>query len=127
MYALLLVHTFLSIRCFSQIIDPHDRQQQAVDLLLVVSYFALAQWQSGIPFLSAWVVLFAFATLKYALLVGRSSHTRLLRRKLVADIGGLGLGMFTMFSGSLPLMFAVFAAASVYYLVLNPLYVLDTV
>lgn len=138
LYALLLVHTFLSVRCFSAIIDPTDKTQLAVDLLLILSYLALGLSIKAWEFLVWWVVLFLFATLKYALLVGRLHHPNLLRRKLVADVSGAGLGVFTLnswslFIGFIPGLFfmtewlvvGLFVIGSLYYFFVRPLYVPD--
>lgn len=135
MYVLLLIHTFFSVQCFSKLIDPKDKQQIAIDALLVLAYFitGTSLWSST-WFWHAWLILFLFATLKYILLVGRLSQPRLLRRKLMADLGGVMLFFIHVFSVTyLParnvflmnLPWLLFAIASGYYLLFNPLYVPD--
>lgn len=138
LYALLLAHTFLSVRCFSALIDSTDKRQMVIDFVLVLSYLAVGLTMKTSEFWVWWIVLFAFAAVKYALLVGRLHYPVLLRRKLLADLAGLGLGIYAFFSGfyverfSLPvwlmsewLMVALFALASAYYFFIRPLYVPD--
>ncbi len=148
LFALLLVHTFFSVRCFSALIDPKDKRQIAVDSLLVISYLGLALSIGTEYYLLWWVVLFIFASLKYVLLIGRLHYPILLRRKLTADIGGIGFGFgmqymwvffgfhedyrfffegkwFGILTGFEWIWVGIFAIATTYYFFVRPLYVPD--
>lgn len=128
LFALLLVHTFFSVRCFSALIDPRDLRQNMVDVLLVIAYFLTGAFMnSGSLFYMGWIALFFLATLKYILLIGRLDHPKLLRRKLIADVGGLALGffVFSIWPNSESFVAVLFCLASGYYLLFNPLYVPD--
>lgn len=87
-YLLLLVNTFFSIRCFSTITPP-SIEQSTVDLTLLLLYFVMAS-TFGNPFffLLSNVAMFAVATLKYSLLLGKTSHDTQLRYKIIMD--GIG-------------------------------------
>lgn len=141
LYLLLLVHTFVSIRCFSALIDPKDKRQITIDVLLVGCYFGLGlSVAQEFFFWYWWCLLFALATLKYAMLVGRLPHPVLLRRKLMADVGGLFLAalyLSVMLGSSFvgaqvgapqagSLVLVLFTLATVYYLFVRPLYIPDT-
>ena len=140
MYALLLAHTFFSIRCFSHVVNPKDPTQILMDIVLVVCFlnlgFRLGSQSLGLPL--AWTLLFVFASLKYALLVGWIPHPHLLRRKLVADIGGIFMGVvfyelvfYASITNIIPyeLPYQIFTffflLASGYYFFIRPLYVPD--
>ncbi len=136
--ALLLAHTFLSVRCFSALIDPKDKRQMVIDVILAVCYLLLGLTIKTSEFLVWWLVLFLFAALKYALLVGRLHYPVLLRRKLLADLAGLGLGLFGFFVpfyveryalapylSSEWLLVGLFGVGTIYYFFVRPLYVPD--
>lgn len=130
LYGLLMVQTWLSLRLFFGLIDPKDKRQQAVNVLLAFAYACLA-WSIWNPFwfYFVWTVYFYLTVLKYVLLVGRFDHRRLLRRKLVADVLGLGMGplMLVLFLFSSVdvwhwLGVVLFGGGCVYYVFLRPLY-----
>lgn len=138
LFVLILAHTFLSVRCFSALIDSKDKRQMAIDVVLVACYLMLGLTMKTSEFLVWWLVLFLFAAVKYALLVGRLHYPTLLRRKLLADLAGLGLGLFGFFAPfyverfslwpilmSEWLIVAFFAAGTIYYFFVRPLYVPD--
>lgn len=147
LFILLLVHTFFSVRCFSALIDPKDKRQMASDAALVACYFMLGLTIKASEFLVWWIVLFIFASVKYALLVGRFQHPVLLRRKLVADILGVSYGLaflnpepvvgmknaWDVFRYHYLLHISIydwlwvgaFALATIYYFFVRPLYVPD--
>lgn len=56
LYILLLIHTFLSVRCFSALIDPKDRRQWLVDFALVCAYLGLAWSITNEVFFWVWWV-----------------------------------------------------------------------
>ncbi|MEK7473832.1 MAG: hypothetical protein AAB668_03880 [Patescibacteria group bacterium] len=145
LYLLVLAHTFLSVRCFSAIIDPTDRRQWLIDAGLVVSYVGLA-WniKDATSFWLWWFGLFFLATIKYVLLIGRLHHKTLLRRKITADLLGMVFPFVVTYLSILSIKYipwveqnrffsgpvemgslAVFALASAYYFFIRPLYVPD--
>ena len=75
LYAILLVSTYFSIRCFSRITKRGDGVQLMVDLILGVLYLWLASTIAGrgdyvVPyFFLVLSLVFAVATLKYVLLL----------------------------------------------------------
>lgn len=147
LYLLLLAHTFLSVRCFSALIDPKDKHQIAIDVVLAACYLMLGLTIKISEFLVWWIVLFLFAAVKYALLVGRFHYPILLRRKLVADVVGIGYGLAFLNPESVVgmknvwdvfryhyvlnipvydwLWVVLFVLATFYYLLVRPLYVPD--
>ncbi len=131
LYAMLLLHTFFSIRCFSSLIDSHDRRQQSIDVVLIVLYALLATALQSIPFfLILWIIFFCAASGKYIMLVGRLNHPHLLKRKITADMSGILLGILSLlffpnFPYTLEIMTSLYMIASVHYLCLNKLYVAD--
>ncbi len=130
MYGLLMVQTWVSLRLFFGLIDPKDKRQMALDAVITLAYAFLA-WSIQNPYLFyfAWTVFFNLTVLKYVLLVGRFSHQRLLRRKLTANVLGVGLGILiiTLFI-MMPeqpwqyLGLVLFGGGCVHYLFLRPLY-----
>lgn len=139
-YALLMVQTWYSLPLFFRLIDAKDKRQQAMDVVLGFAY-ALLAWtiHNGFLFYFAWTVFFILTVLKYSLLVGRFSAQRLLRRKLVANVLGIAMGIFVPMVWLTPLFVAnrydvavpgslrwigviLFGGACVYYFWLRPLY-----
>lgn len=149
LYALMLVHTYYSVRCFAALTEHHDRQQNMIDTALVFSYLGLALSMKDASFWIWWIVLFLLAAVKYATMIGRVAHPRLLRRKLLADLGGAAFGVlfvfFTYFFETLLhtnvtslavskalgmtyfewLTVLIFGGMTAYYLFAKPLYVHD--
>lgn len=135
-YALLMAHTFLSIRCFGRIsVSPlHTRIQAVIDTLLIFSYAAVAfNFPSPLWFAYFSVVLFAIAIVKYIhlwLVIQHSAFKELLLRKMVrADALGMGvsLAVFLGVAGGHPFLSfslgaAVFTLSSIYYFFIKPLY-----
>ena len=128
-YILLLAHTFLSISLFARI-ETRSPDQYLIDALLVVSYLGLAlSLGSPLAFFYCTLALFIFAPIKYAVLLGKNSHSRLLRRKILVDLSGTVLAAATLGIALLggPMIAAwtlliFFALASVRYLYTHPLY-----
>jgi hypothetical protein len=130
LYGLLMVQTWLSLRLFFGLINPKDKRQQAVNVLFVPAYACLA-WSIWNPFwfYFVWTVYFYLTVLKYVLLVGRFDYKRLLRRKLIADVLGLGMGplmlvlfLFLSVDAWHWLGVVLFGGACVYYIHFRPLY-----
>jgi len=133
MYALLMIQTWFSLPLFFRLIDQKDMRQRIIDPVIGVAY-ALLAYTIGNPilFTFAWAIFFTLTVLKYSMLVGTFSNTTLLRRKLMANILGvaLGLAMPTFLGFGLIgewIGVILFAGACVQYLVLRPLYVTDKV
>ncbi len=130
LYGLLMVHTWFSVRLFFGLIDPKDARQQIINVVLVVAYAGLAwSMRSPLLFYFVWTSFFTLTVLKYVLLIGRFEYRRLLRRKLIADVSGIGLGILMVallaFWPNQPwhnLAIILFGFSCVYYLFLCPLY-----
>lgn len=132
-YGLLMVQTYFSLRLFFQLIDPNDKRQQAIDILLALEYLLLAlSMLDAFFFYYVWTGFFITTVMKYVLLVGSFPHPRLLRRKLVANVLGIAMGLFVaslswfFFSYHAWIGVILFGGACLYYLVLRPLYVPDS-
>jgi hypothetical protein len=128
-YAVLVLNTYFSIRFFESL-PPQDRDERAIDAILVVLYLALAA-SIGAPlaFALVAVLLFAAATAKYVLLLPVVDRRDILMRKILID--GLGLALcLAMLLGTLladPGWSAwaaaiIFAIANVYLLAIRPMY-----
>jgi hypothetical protein len=128
-YGILLVNTFFSIRCFGSLRGCSEPRQRAVDVGLVGLYAGLAaSFGDEQRFVAVATLLFAVATLKYALLLGRGP-VRLLARKLTLDAIGTIACVWTLLvilagypteaSWGLAI---VNAAVNLYVLCIRPLY-----
>jgi hypothetical protein len=130
-YAVLVFNTFFSVRFFDSL-PPRDRDERLIDAVLTILYVALgAAIGSLAVFAALSTLLFAAAVAKYALLQPVMPGRRgLLRRKMRIDAVG-GLLCVLSLAGSLlgaPLPSAwlqavLFAAANVYLLAIDPMYV----
>lgn len=89
-YVVLIINTYFSIVALSSVCS-RARHQAPIDAVLTVNYLLLAA-AIGQPSLFELFCasLFALAALKYALLPKRL-HLRVIKRKIVIDILGLGL------------------------------------
>lgn len=129
---LLLVHTYHAVHCFKTVAPKQQRMAHVIDAILVLLYLALPMslWYGSFFYLIA-TLLFAVASLKYALLFGQTSAGALVRKKLIVDIIGI-LGCLIAFIGDAlgfwPVtdwIFAIgFAAVTIYLFYIDPLYVL---
>jgi hypothetical protein len=129
--ALLLIHTYHAVRSITSITPPRLAFPHLYDAALVVAYLALpvSLWYGSVFYLVA-TFLFAVASMKYALLLGRTTGETLIRKKLIVDIGGV-LGCLTAYTGDVMGMTRVtdwvfslgFIAASVYLFYIRPLYI----
>lgn len=130
LYGLLMIQTWFSIRLFFTLIDARDARQRAMNVVLVFSYALLAWSIRDIHlFYFAWILLFCFASLKFVLLIDRFKYRRLLRRKLIADLLGVAMGILMTavlwFWSDQPwqwLGLVLFGGSCIYYLLLRPLY-----
>lgn len=129
-YAALVVNTYASIRCFAALTPADDRRQSAVDGVLAVIYLTLAtSLDAPLRFTLAATMLFAVATMKYALLLGVVADLELLRRKIAIDVAGalaalLALGGVAAGAPTLAtsLWAGAFLIANVYLLAIKPMY-----
>lgn len=129
-YGLLMINTWFSVRLFFTLIDARDKRQRVMNVFITFAYAFLAWSIRDIQlFYFAWTALFGLASLKFVLLIGRFEHPRLLRRKLVADLFAVLMGLFIVaglsYVPDLPwswLGLILFGGACIYYLLLRPLY-----
>ena len=129
-YAMLVWNDYYSIQHFSKIIPPGKASQVIVDIVLLILHFISALF-FGNPFLFtiAMTVLFILAVLKYAGDLPSVKNSRALFRKVKIDALGallLALALAGMFMGypwqSTIVATAIFVCASVYVILINPLY-----
>jgi hypothetical protein len=129
-YGLLLWNDYYSIRHFSKIISPRRVSQVVIDTILVLLHFA-----SVLFFGSPWnftlimTILFIVAILKYSWELPAVTNSRALYRKIKIDslgafvsagaLGGITLGYPWR---SMLVWTAIFAGASIYVILINPLY-----
>jgi hypothetical protein len=129
-YALLLWNDYFSIKHFSKIISPRRISQITVDSLLVILHLAAALF-FGLPWSFALVmtILFITAILKYSWELSAVKNSRALFRKIKID----SLGAFISAGALVGISFGypwrsiivwtlIFAGASVYVILINPLY-----
>lgn len=132
-YALLLAHTYLSVRTFPHVIPHNNVVQIVLDGTLAILYGAMPFVVNQIALLLAiGTTLFLVASLKYILPLKRFGATHLLYRKIIADVLGGILTVLALIGvtlgfeyPSLILWLAIFAASSAYYFFIRPLYNVD--
>jgi hypothetical protein len=129
-YAMLVWNDYYSIEHFSKIIPPGKTSQVVADIALVALHFVSVLFFSN-PFLFTitMIVLFILAILKYAGDLPSVKNSRALFRKVKIDtLGALisALALAGMFLGypwqSTIIWTAIFVCASVYVILVNPLY-----
>lgn len=129
-YAMLVWNDYYSIQHFSKIIPPNKTSQVFIDLILVALHF-ISALLFGNPFLFAiaMTVLFILAVLKYAGDLPSVKNSRALFRKVKIDalgalISALALaGMFMGYPWQATIVWTgIFVCASVYVILINPLY-----
>ena len=129
-YAMLVWNDYYSIKHFSKIIPPEKTSQVFIDTVLVMLHF-VSVFFFGNPFLFtiAMTVLFILAVLKYAGDLPSVKNSRALFRKVKIDaLGALisALALAGMFMGypwqSTIVWTGIFVCASVYVIIINPLY-----
>jgi hypothetical protein len=129
-YAMLVWNDYYSIKHFSKIIPPGKASQVIIDIVLLILHFVSILF-FGNPFLFtiAMTVLFILAVLKYAGDLPSVKNSRALFRKVKIDaLGALisALALAGMFMGypwqSTIVWTGIFVCASVYVIIINPLY-----
>lgn len=129
-YALLVWNDYFSIKHFAKIISPRRASQIIVDTLLVILHLAAAIF-FGLPwdFALIMTILFITAILKYSWELSAVKDSRALFRKIKID----SLGAFISAGALVGISFGypwrsiivwtlIFAGASVYVILINPLY-----
>lgn len=132
-HGLLLINTFLSVRCFSAIIPPHNTTQNILDDILAGIYLAVPfALGNSLLFVFGITVLFIIATIKYIFLWNTLPHSRLLRRKLTVEAMGVVLCATTLMSIWLgyelmatSVWAGIFLIANIYLINISPLYQVD--
>ncbi len=129
-YALLVVNTFPSVQLFSSIVPQEDGQHALADIILALLYLFLAA-SLGNPqqFALCATVLFLVAAGKYTLMLYEIPHPYLLQRKIRMDLLGallcaavLAAMNFGWILSAGWVLAVTFALASIYVLVVRPLY-----
>jgi hypothetical protein len=128
-YLVLTINSFYSIRFYSEWTPP-SFLQSVVDGALVIAYIALAL-SIGLPTAFAFFALciFVIAPMKYAEMLGKTSHDKTLRRKIMIDMLGtilmtavLGGTLLGYREESVWVLTIIFALANVYFLMIRPMY-----
>jgi hypothetical protein len=128
-HALLLIHTYFSIRCFSSIAPHSTVAQILIDGVLVAVYVFLPfQFADPTRYLCACVALFLVAIVKYALMLGAPHSTLILTRKMLLDLAAAmtcGLALSGVVAGvphSLGWWLGIFFVSHVYILLVSRFY-----
>lgn len=133
-YGVTALNAYFSIRCFASI-TPENYLQRIIDTALFLLYVALVfTFDSPFSFVAVATLLFAAASMKYASLLTLADmrHVKLIREKILIDNIG-AVACFLTLLGIVwghPLLAsytlaAVFVAANIYFLTVNPFYELD--
>jgi hypothetical protein len=131
-YAILLLHTYCSVRAFSQVIPRTSASQNAIDLVLAVPYLVLPmEFENPLRFASVGIVFFALAAIKYGLLLRTLHDYSFVKRKITSNIVAATVCVCATYlsasghlMGAVELQTTMFALASVYFFLVDPLYVL---
>lgn len=129
-FIVLLFNTFFSIELFASVTPRNSFAQHAVDIVLLALYIFLAvNLKVPVRFVFLSLLIFIFATMKYALLLGTIEHPKLLKRKILVDIVGtlacsltLGGVMFADPLTSLWVLTITFTIANIILFTVWPLY-----
>jgi hypothetical protein len=129
-YTMLVWNDYYSIKHFSTIIPPNKISQVFIDTVLVALHFvSIFLFSNPFLFTIAMTVLFILAVLKYAGDLPSVKNSRALFRKVKIDaLGALisALALAGMFMGypwqSTIIWTGIFVCASVYVIIINPLY-----
>lgn len=129
-FVMIIVNTYYSIRCFSDVPGSQTAMQFFVDTLLVLTYIWLALC-FGDPeqYLLVTIILFLIAAIKYALLLADNHFTARLRRKIILDcLCGVActLALAGVMTGNAAVSLAVwlfaFLCGNIYVLMFSDLY-----
>lgn len=133
-YFALVFNTFFSVRLFGLVISPEDMFQQGIDLFIALFYLGLPfLFSNTLLFLYGVSVFFVVTAAKYAVLIDRVVHPKLLKKKLLANLlgaGGAGLSLGLALAGHSDLgawLYSIgFLVANVIFFTISPLYRLDS-
>jgi hypothetical protein len=129
-YALLVINAYPSVRLFSSIVPQDDGKHALADIILALSYLFIAA-SIGQPqqFTLCTLVMFLIAAGKYTLMLYDIPHTNLIQRKIRIDLLGallcaviLAAMNFGWILSAAWTFAALFTLASIYILLLRPLY-----
>ncbi|OGF61135.1 hypothetical protein A2662_03205 [Candidatus Giovannonibacteria bacterium RIFCSPHIGHO2_01_FULL_45_33] len=131
-YFVLIINTYFSIRLFSSITPHVIMSQHAIDVFLVIIMSVLAYYLNNPTKFIVWVLfLFIFATIKYAILLGKIPHLLLLRKKILVDLSGAAASAITLYftltsnvMASVWIYTVCFIIANIYLTLVNPLYMI---
>ena len=133
-YATLTLNTYFSIVLFSKIIPQNSKVQNLFDGLLVLSFIGLALGLGNVTFFIFFdLVLFVFATTKYAFMLNKTNHPKLMKRKILVDLFGVFGATFTIGNillgyetNGVWLLTIAFVFVNIIIFSIWPLYKLDT-
>ncbi|MFA6459416.1 MAG: hypothetical protein WCV79_03420 [Candidatus Paceibacterota bacterium] len=131
-YVMLLLHTYYSIRNFSEI-PYEDVKTLFVDGVLVCFYVIMVLCMGDPVFFCILLsTFFVLAALKYVILLGHTEYVSSLKRKIIIDAMGAILGLvtlFVMYAGYVTVgwwfLVSVYLIATVYCFLISPLYTLE--
>ncbi len=129
-YAVLVLNTYFSVRCFASISHKWELKQEFVDVALVIIYIIMAlNFNSVQSFVVVSNLLFIVAILKYILLAETIGYSKLLREKIRVNAFGILycflalIGILWGYGRQVVLIWSIgFAIVNVYVLLLKPLY-----
>lgn len=132
-YAMVTIHTYLSVKVFSSIIPRGNVIQGVYDIALAIFYVLwAASLGSPLFFAFSGLLLFIVATAKYAFALEAGGHFSLLKYKILVDLSGvcliaLALGGIVMGHAAAAdwMMTGAFFAATLFLFFVRPLYRLD--
>ena len=135
LYAMLVINTYFSIRCFSSITPENDNMAKIVDIGLALLYLALALKFNDIRhFLVIALFLLELATVKYIMLLGISApkHRNLVQNKILLETLGviscsiaLTLALLGYTSFSIWFLALLLLNANIYLIILRPFYKIE--
>lgn len=133
-YFTLVFNTYFSIKLFSGLVAFNDTLQNIVDAILFFIYLSLAISFGNIShFILTVTLLFIVASVKYSLMLFVMEQPKLLKRKILVDIGGIAMCFLSlswvMLSGNeiygTWALAVVFVLSNVVLFTVYPLYRLD--
>jgi len=133
LYFMLVIHAYYSIRAFASVTPATSISQNSIDIILLTLYIVIgANIASYYNFTFFAFLMFVVASIKYILLQKVIDQKTLLKRKTRIDIIGAAGFAFTLLGVMLGssrqsawALAIVFAATSIYLLMVRPLYRLD--
>lgn len=129
-YAIMVWNTYYSVDYFSRVIPINPPLQVLVDSVLFLLYFLAAlSFLNTYLFILTLGLIFAVATVKYALALNVVEHPRKLFRKIVVDTMGMLMVTCALIGAALGYdritaiaLVVVFGIANIYVIYIKPLY-----